>query len=192
MNLGTTLHVAERKAWRSWLAKNHKTEQEIWLVYARKETGRPRIPYNDAVEEALCYGWIDSTIKRVDEGSFAQRFSPRKKASGLSQMNRERVRSLIARKRMTKAGLDAIAHVFDPSNDKAEAFVIPPDILRPLKADKEAWANFLRFPEEYRRIRIAYVESRKRHGDEAYRKALAHFIAMTAKNRRFGFVREMS
>ena len=84
MKLGKTIYVKNRTAWRAWLAKNHRTRQDIWLIYFRKDTGRPRIPYNDAVEEALCYGWIDSIIKRVDSQRFARRFSVRRKTSGLS------------------------------------------------------------------------------------------------------------
>lgn len=191
MDIGKTLYVFERKSWRTWLAKHHKTEKEIWLIYYRKGTGKARISYDDAVEEALCYGWIDSTVKSLDSERYAQRFSPRKKTSGLSQTNRERVFRLIAGRKMTKAGLAAIAHVFDPAKDKAEDFVIPPGILEPLKANKEAWRNFQKFPESYRRIRVAYIESRKRHGRGMFRSSLAHFISMTAKNKRIGFVKEM-
>lgn len=79
MKLENTLYVTGRKAWRAWLAKYHKTETEVWLVYYRKETGKPRISYNDAVEEALCYGWIDSIVRTLDKERFAQRFSIRKK-----------------------------------------------------------------------------------------------------------------
>lgn len=188
MNIGKTLDVAGRKAWRAWLAKHHRTEKEIWLIYYRKASGKARIPYEDAVEEALCYGWIDSTVKSIDGERYAQRFSPRRTTSGLSQPNRERVFRLIAGRKMTKAGLAAIAHVFDPVKDKPGDFVIPPDILAPLKADKEAWRNFKKFPESYRRIRVAYIESRKRHGRGMFKRALEHFIAMTAKNKRIGFV----
>jgi uncharacterized protein YdeI (YjbR/CyaY-like superfamily) len=191
MKLENTLYVTDRKTWRAWLAKHHKTESEIWLIYYRKETGKPRISYNDAVEEALCYGWIDSIVRTIDKERFAQRFSVRKESSGLSQMNKERIRSLIAQKKMTKAGLDAIAHIFDPTKDEAADFVIPPDILQSLKKNNQAWENFQKFPERYNRIRIAFIETRKRHGKEQYQKALRHFIDMTAKNKRFGFVTEM-
>jgi uncharacterized protein YdeI (YjbR/CyaY-like superfamily) len=94
MDIGKTLYVTDRKDWRDWLARNHMTESEIWLVYYRKLTGKPRIPYNDAVEEALCYGWIDSQQKGIDEERFAQRFSPRRPKSALSEMNRERIRTV--------------------------------------------------------------------------------------------------
>lgn len=191
MKLGKTLYVTDRKSWREWLAKNHHKEKEIWLVFYRKGSSKPRISYNDAVEEALCYGWIDSTVKGVDKESFAQRFSPRRKTSGLSQMNKERIYTLIAQKKMVKAGLDAIAHVFDPIESKPEHFIFSPDILKSLKANKEAWHNFQKFPESYKRIRIAYIQSRKQHGTEQFQKSLHHFIDMTARNKRFGFVKEM-
>ena len=93
---------------------------------------------------------------------------------------------------MTQAGLDAVAHVFDPVADEAEEFEIPQEILAALKANDLAWRNFQKFPGSYRRIRIAYIESRKRHGEEMYRNALRHFIEMTARNKRFGFVKEMT
>lgn len=188
--IGQTLYVADRKAWRSWLSKHYKSEQEVWLVYFRKESGKPRIPYNDAVEEALCYGWIDSIIKNIDEERFAQRFSVRRKTSILSQMNKERLFYLIAQKKMTKAGLAAVAHVFNPLEDPKRQMTIPPGILKALKADKQVWSNFQKFPGSYQRIRIAYIEGQKRRGEEQYQKALRHFIEMTAKNKRFGFVKD--
>ncbi len=192
LDLGKTVYFADRESWRAWLAERHDSETEVWLVYYRKETGKPRISYNDAVEEALCFGWVDSTVRGIDGERFAQRFSKRKRNSSLSQMNKERIRRLIAEKKMTKAGLGAVAHVFDPAADDAEDFAVPPEILAALQANDQAWRNFQEFPGPYRRIRIAYIESRKRHGAEMYRKALRHFIEMTAKNKRFGYVKEMT
>jgi len=173
-----------------WLSRHHKTEPEVWLIYYRKESGKPRISYDDAVLEALCYGWIDSTVKKIDKERFAQRFSPRRPKSVLSQMNRERIRELIKEKRVTKAGLEAVAHVFDPKTDRIEKPEIPPGILKALRADKNAWKHFQKMPPSYQRIRIAYIEDRKRHGLNMYKKALAHFIKMTALDKRIGFVRE--
>jgi uncharacterized protein YdeI (YjbR/CyaY-like superfamily) len=118
MKVGKTLYVKTRKAWGAWLARHHKSAGEIWLVYYTKHSGKPRIPYNDAVEEALCFGWIDSITKPVDRRRWAQRFSPRRSTSRLSDMNRERVRRLIAARRMTQAGLERIKHVFDPRSDR--------------------------------------------------------------------------
>ena len=113
MDLGKTLYVTNRKQWRSWLVKNHNKEKDIWLIYYRKSSGKKRIPYNDAVEEALCYGWIDSIVKKIDEQKFAQRFSPRRQNSVLSQLNKERIHRLIEKKKMTVKGLNAVKHVFD-------------------------------------------------------------------------------
>ncbi len=191
MNITKTYYAKNRKEWRSWLRRNHQSEKEIWLLYYRKDSGKPRIPYNDAVEEALCFGWIDSTQKKLDDERLAQRYTPRKPKSVLSQLNRERVRKLIAQKKMTKVGLAAIAHAFDPAKDNAAEFVIPADILKPLKANKQAWTNFQKFPDSYKRVRIAFIDSRRRHGKDMFLKSLRHFIDMTAKNKRFGFVKEL-
>ncbi|MFA5062157.1 MAG: YdeI/OmpD-associated family protein [Patescibacteria group bacterium] len=190
MKIKNTLYVTNRKDWRNWLVKNHKNKKEMWLIYYRKKTGKPRISYDNAVLEALCFGWIDSIIKKIDKERFAQRFSPRKSKSGLSQMNKERIRELIKEKKMTKRGLEAIAHVFNPKTDTADKFLIPQDILKALQRNKNAWKYFQKMPPSYQRIRIAYIEDGKRHSMDMYQKALAHFIKMTAVNKRFGFVRE--
>jgi len=184
MDLGKTLYVTNRGQWRSWLDKNHDKEKEIWLIYYRKSSGKPRIPYNDAVEEALCYGWIDSIQKGIDVEKFAQRFSKRKPTSSLSVANKERISLLIRQKKMTNAGLNAISKIFD--NSKKEQPTIATDILNPLKANKKAWKNFQKLPERYKRVRIGYIESRRRHGNELFQKSLQHFIEMTAKNKKFG------
>lgn len=191
MDPGRTLDVRTRAAWRAWLANHHATAKEIWLVYHRRATGIARVSYNEAVEEALCYGWIDSTVRSLGSKRFAQRFSPRRPTSGLSQMNLERVRRLIAAKRMTRAGLRALAHVFDPARDRAaERVPIAPDILGPLRADAAAWRNFRKFPAVYRRIRIAFIESRRRHGADAFAKSLENFIKRSARNQLIGSIRE--
>jgi len=187
MELGEILKVTDRIQWRSWLAKYHRTKTEIWLVYYRKETGRAHVEYNEAVEEALCFGWIDSTVKSINKEMYAQRFSPRKKTSTLSQPNIERIRRLIKQKKMTQAGLDAIAHVYTPEQDgKKGSLVVPSHIADALKATEGAWENFRKFPESYKRIRIAYIESRKQHGSEQHRRALRNFVAKTAQNKRIG------
>src|SRR5512136_1214620 len=128
MDLGKTLYVTNREQWRSWLAKNHDKEKEIWLVYYRKSSGKPRIPYNDAVEEALCFGWIDSIQKGIDSERFAQRFSPRKPGSNLSEANRERIRRLIEEKKMTPVGLAAVKDTYKPE----EKLTVSDDILEAL------------------------------------------------------------
>lgn len=182
MEIGKTLYVTDGKAWRSWLAKHHKNKKEIWLIYYKKHSGKPRIPYNDAVDEALCYGWIDSIVKKVDEERTAQRFTPRKEKSPWSEMNKERARRLIKAKEMTTAGLAKI------KVNLHEKFVVPKDILRELKKDNIVWKNFQKLPLSYKRIRIGYLdESRKR--PEEFKKRLLYFIKMTRQNKQFGMVR---
>jgi uncharacterized protein YdeI (YjbR/CyaY-like superfamily) len=184
MKLGKTIYVINRKDWRSWLAKNHGKEKEVWLIYYRKASGKPRIPYNDAVEEALCYGWIDSTVKFVDEERFAQRFTPRRPKSKLSEMNKERIRMMIQGKRMTAAGLAAVKHAFD----KNQKFTISSDILKALRRDKDTWKNFQEFADSYKRIRIGWIES-SRERPETFEQRLRYFLKMTKRNTKFGMVR---
>ena len=136
MEIGETLYVTDRVQWRKWLQKNHKHAKDIWLIFYKKESGKPFIPYDDAVEEALCFGWIDSIIKKSDEESRAQRFSPRKPNSQLSELNKERIRRMIKAGKMTPAGLDSIKKYLIPSADgspRLEDFIIPEDILEELK-----------------------------------------------------------
>jgi uncharacterized protein YdeI (YjbR/CyaY-like superfamily) len=189
MHVGKTLYVTNRKQWRSWLSKNHKREKEIWLIYYRKESGKPRISYNDAVEEALCYGWIDSIAKPHDKESWYQRFSPRKPKSVLSPMNRERVRRLMKARKMTRAGLEAIQHqlkekIHYPVSTKV---ILPKDILSALKAEPTVWKNFQKFSASYKRIRVGWIDGARKRPME-FKKRLRYFIAMTAKNKRFGMV----
>ncbi len=180
MDISQTLHVTNRKDWRNWLKKNYKTEKDIWLVYYKKVTGKPRIEYNDAVEEALCFGWIDSTFKTLDEERTAQRFSPRKPKSSYSQANIERLRYLVAKKKVMKEVVDSLGDILN------EEFVVPPDILKAIKANKQAWENFQKFSDSYKRIRIAFIHG-ARHRPEEFKKRLRHFIEMTGKNKMFGF-----
>jgi uncharacterized protein YdeI (YjbR/CyaY-like superfamily) len=174
------LHAKNRREWRSWLRKHYKTAKDIWLVYYRKGSGKPRIEYNDAVEEALCFGWIDSTVRTIDAERYAQRFSPRKPRSSYSQANQERLRKLIKQRKVAKDVLAALG------NAQEKQFRIPPDILMAIRANKEAWKHFQKFSASYKRIRIAFIEGARRRPQE-FQKRLSYFIRMTEKNRQFGF-----
>ncbi len=180
MQITKTLYVTNPKDWRSWLKKHYKTAPEIWLVYPRKATGKPRIEYNAAVEEALCFGWIDSLIKKPDEGHTVQRFSPRKPKAKYSQANIERLRDLVAKRKVLKEVAETLGEVLN------QKFAIPPDILKAIKSNKEAWKNFQKFSESYKRIRIAFIDGARKHPEE-FKKRLRHFIEMTEKNKMFGF-----
>jgi len=180
MKITKTLQVITPAEWRTWLKRNYKTEEEIWLVYYKKTSGKPRIEYNDAVEEALCFGWIDSTVRKLDEERFAQRFSPRKPKSGYSQANKERLERLVAEGRVMK---DVLASLGDIS---AGQFEIPKDIIKAIKDNREAWKNFQNFSETYKRIRIAFIDGARNRPQE-FQKRLNYFIKMTEKNKQFGF-----
>ncbi len=180
MKITQILHVSNRKAWRAWLKQHHKTEKEIWLVYYRKQTMKPRISYNDAVEEALCFGWIDSTVKNLDTERFAQKFSPRKPKSGYSQPNKERLQRLVKQRKVVKNVLATLDDIL------VEQFEIPIDILHALESNEQAWKNFQSYSGPYQRIRIAFIDTARSRPEE-FRKRLKHFLRMTEQNKQFGF-----
>lgn len=181
VDIGETLYVRDAASWRAWLEQNHVSASEVWLVYHTKASGRPSIPYGDAVDEALCFGWIDSIVKKHGPDSRAQRFTPRRPGSKLSEANKERVRRLVEAGRMTPAGQSAAGDVLD------EPFVIPEDIMAALQADGETWRNFEAFPESYKRVRVGWIDgSRARQG--VFQQRLNYFLRMTKQNKRYGMV----
>ena len=179
MDVTETLYVTNRDEWRDWLEQHCNSASEIWLVSYLKKTGKPSVPYNDAVEEALCFGWIDSIVKKLDQDRYAQRYTPRKTGSGYSQTNKERLKKLIEQGKVMPevlAGLDEIG---------LEDFEYPADIVAALQENEQAWKNFQRYSGSYRRIRIAYIDvARNRPGE--YEKRLAHLIKMTGQDKQFG------
>ena len=180
MDIGKTVYFPDREGWRDWLSKNYDKEKDIWLVYPKKASGRPRIVYNDAVEEALCFGWIDSTAKRIDENSYAQRFSPRNPKTPYSESNKQRLRKLVKEGKVIPSVEASIKNII------SEEFVVPPDILEAIKTNQVAWVNFQKFSPQYQRIRVAYVEGARNRPDE-FRKRLTNLVKMSTKNKQFGF-----
>lgn len=183
-------YAPSRKEWRKWLQKHHATTKEIYLVYYKKGSGKPRVPYSDAVEEALCFGWIDSTVKPLDEEKYAQRFSPRRKNSFWSEPNRERVRMLVKQGLMTPAGLAAFPHHEDTASHEKKAkekLVIPKDIEKALKKDPETWKHFQSFDKTYQRIRVGWVDIGRRD-PKVFTTRLNYFLKMTKKGKRYGMM----
>lgn len=185
MEIGKTLYLTKRFQWRAWLKKNHLKEKEIWLVYYNKASGKPSIPYNDAVEEALCFGWIDSIVKKKEKDCRVQRWSPRRKGSVLSDMNRERIHRMVKAGKMARAGMDAIVHVVKNKRGIRRKFVLEKDIELALREGK-AWDNFRKMPLRYRRIRVGWIDSAR--GRPQFKTRLAYFVKMTSRNKRFGMV----
>jgi uncharacterized protein YdeI (YjbR/CyaY-like superfamily) len=104
MDIGETLYVTSRDEWRAWLAEHHARKQEVWLVFYKQGSGTPSISYDEAVEEAICYGWIDSQIRSLETGRFVRRFTPRRRGSAWSNYNRKRAVKMSREGRMTEAG----------------------------------------------------------------------------------------
>ncbi len=173
------LRLGERDRWRAWPQKNYKSKDETWLVYAKKHTGKTRISYNDAVEEALCFGWIDSIVKTVDDGHFAQRFSVRKNTSNWSQLNIERLRLLVNEGNIMPEVLEALPDL------SVEEFEVPADILVAIKANDEAWRNYQGFSAPYIRIRISYIDAARSRPEE-FDKRLENFIKKSEQNKLIG------
>jgi len=180
MEITQTLYVTDPEEWRAWLEAHYKSEREIWLVYYKKHSGKPRIAYNDAVEQALCFGWIDSIIKKLDEERSVQRFSPRKPNSGYSQANIERLQYLVDQGQVIDEVLESLGDVLE------QEFVFPHDILDALRADDQTWENYQNFSEPYKRIRVAFIEAARKRPEE-FQKRVNYFIKMTRENKQIGF-----
>ena len=176
MTTDKILNIKTRTEWRNWLQQNFNIENEVWLVYAKKSTGEERIQYNDAVEEALCFGWIDSTNKTLDKDHTIQRFTPRQPKSSYSQPNIERLKWL--------AENNLIHHSFLGIAQKiiSQKYVFPLDILDEIKKDKTVWNNYKDFSDSYKRIRIAYIEEARKRPEE-FTKRLNNFIQKTRDNK---------
>jgi uncharacterized protein YdeI (YjbR/CyaY-like superfamily) len=175
------LDISSRREWRAWLRRNHGTAKEIWLVYHKKHTGEPRLLYNDAVEEALAFGWIDSTARRIDEDRYAQRFTPRRTGSAYSEANLARLRAMAAKGKVIPEVLEKVRPLL-----VEKPVAVPRDILTALKGDRETWANFKAFSDPYKRIRIGYIEGARDRPQE-FAKRLRNFLRMTKRNRLIGF-----
>ena len=176
MEIINPIYFTNRQQWRAWLWGNFDKEKEVWLIFPHKDTGKPRILYNDAVEEALCFGWVDSTMKSFDEESSAQRFTPRRPKSSFSQLNKERLKWLAKHKMLHPTIEDSSKGLLE------EEYNFPDDIIQAIVRDKRAWMNFIKLPEAYRRIRVAYIDA-SRNRPEYFKSRLAHFIQKTRENK---------
>jgi uncharacterized protein YdeI (YjbR/CyaY-like superfamily) len=179
-----TFFAADREAWRAWLAAHHAERSEIWLVFLKKHVGEPCVALDEAVEEALCFGWIDGLLRRIDERSHALRFSPRKATSQWSPSNKQRVDRLVAAGRMMPAGMAAVeaAKANAAWDDLASRMVdvTPDDLEQALAKVPDAAERWRTWPPSHRRAFIAWVlqakraETRQRRIDEVVRRAAAN------------------
>lgn len=174
-----TLYVTTAEEWREWLVQNHDKKQEIWLILPKKATGKPHISYNDSVEQALCFGWIDSIQKTLDETSTVQRFSPRKIKGNFSQPNIERLRLLAEQGQL----MPFVLEMAKPELDMK--FVFAEDIMEAIEKNPTAHKNFQTFSLAYQRIRVAYIEGARSRPEE-FAKRLQNFTRSCEANKLIG------
>lgn len=185
MEITEIFYPKNRAEWRAWLAENHASgKTEIWVHTHQKATGKPSLPYDDLVEECLCFGWIDGTVKKLDETSAVQRITPRrKKGTFLSELNRQRIWKLEKLGLMTPAGIAPIAEQIGSPDEPP-----PPDWMEAqLRADAQVWENFEQFPMLYRRLKIGWIAEVK--GDarrEEAQKRLDFLIKNTRAGKMYG------
>jgi uncharacterized protein YdeI (YjbR/CyaY-like superfamily) len=177
MQITEPIKLKDRAEWRSWLAEYHQTRTQTWLLFDDRPE-RPTVSYLDAVEEAICFGWIDGIQKRYSISELAQRFTPRKRRSNWTELNKARARRLIRLGLMTEAGRAILP-------DLEAEFIVPADILAALDARPAARSNFQGFPDLYHRVRIGYIEEMRKNPTEFDRR-LQNFVNKTAANNMFG------
>ncbi len=179
------VEARDRKKWRAWLEKNHARSPGVWLVFYKKASGKPTVRYDEAVEEALCFGWIDSLMQPVDEARYRQLFTPRKPKSRWSKANKERVAHMVAAGFMTEVGLDKIrvakkdgtwAHMEAP-----DSLTVPRDLREALNADKRAKESFERMPQGRKRQLLGWIHDAKR--SETRERRIAQVVEVAAGTR---------
>lgn len=176
--------AADRSAWRRWLKKNHATASEVWLVYYKKHTGKPSVTYLDSVREALCFGWIDGIVRRIDDETYTHRFTPRRPGSRWSSTNVRLAKELIASGDMTDAGLAAYRRRVEPGKPPIDESSLAPEIETALRADAAAWRNFQDLAPSHRRQYVGWLMSAKR--PETRAKRLAEALRLLAENKTLG------
>lgn len=186
------LYVSNRDDWRAWLKRNYYSKNQVWLIYYKKHTGKPSIPYDDSVEEALCFGWVDSIIKKIDEEKFARKFTPRTSKSTWSEANKKRAEKMIAEGKMTEAGLKGIREAkingewfkTPVSLRYKEKLEIPQYLKDALTANKKALDNFNKLAECYKRNFVGWIDSAKK--EETRKRRLTEAIGLLERNQKLG------
>ncbi|OGO08523.1 MAG: hypothetical protein A2Y61_00455, partial [Chloroflexi bacterium RBG_13_60_13] len=164
--MGKPLRVKDRKGWRAWLEQNHATEKEVWLVLYKKHVARPGISLEDAVEEALCFGWIDGRLRRIDDEKHILRFSPRRRGSIWSESNKRRAERMIEQGRMTEAGLAKVSEAkengeWDRATLREDTTTIPPDLYTALQANRTTRGDFEELAPSLRKQYLWWITSAK-------------------------------
>lgn len=183
------LYVTNRDEWRDWLSRNHASEAGIWLIFYKKVTSKPTIAYEAAVEEALCFGWIDSIIKKIDAARYARKFTPRSDKSKWSPLNKKRADKMIKQGRMTKVGLAKIkasqkTGLWDKDVRPKISFDIPPEFAKALARNKKAKENFDKLASTYRKHYIGWIAVAKRQ--ETKKRRIEESITLLEQGKKLG------
>lgn len=178
------VHPKTRSEWRRWLQRNHANAKGAWLITYKKATGKPRVEYADAVEEALCFGWVDSHSKTIDEERSMLMFTPRNPKSAWSRPNKERIERLTKDGQMTEAGSRAVTAAKANGSwnalDSVEALIVPADLEKALGRNKRAKEHFDAFPPSAKKTILWWIESAKR--DETRQRRIAETVRLAAQN----------
>ena len=170
------VRCADRSEWRAWLSEHFESEAEAWFVFPSADSGEKGVTYNDAVEEALCFGWIDGRAGTLDDTHQLRRFTPRRKGSPYSRPNIERLIWLDGQGMIHPSIRESVAELIK------EPYVYPEDIIDAVSLDADVMANFEAFAEPYKRIRIAYIDAARKRPAE-FQKRLSNFIKKTRENK---------
>jgi len=179
----TTLEVGNLREWRRWLTKHHASSPGVWLVYYKDHRRVESIDYDDSVREALCFGWVDSLIKRLDGDRYARKFTPRRPASKWSDSNRQRWAELKTRGLLTPAGL-AAAPTPESYRPRPAIPRLPLYIAKALQANQKAWSFFQELAPTHRRHFVAWIHTAKR--PETQKKRIRESIALLAAGKKLG------
>jgi uncharacterized protein YdeI (YjbR/CyaY-like superfamily) len=185
MKITQTFTSPDRQTWHNWLAEHGASESEVWLVYFKASTGIPTISYEDSLEEALCFGWVDSLIQKIDEQIYARKFTPRKLGSQWSELNKHLVAKLVKEGRMTEAGLAKVEFPIEEAQaerPRAAPLSLPDWLAQALQSNPQAWANFQALPLTQRRRYVGWLGSAKR--EETRRQRLQKALGMLERNER--------
>jgi uncharacterized protein YdeI (YjbR/CyaY-like superfamily) len=181
-----TLDVRSRARWRAWLEANHSSASEVWLVFHKPHTGKASIDYEDSVEEAICFGWVDSLIRRLDDDRYARKFTPRKADSRWSDSNRKRYAKIEALGLLSPAGR---AHTPTEENrypPRKRSAAVPAYIEKAFKAEPRAWAAFERLTSRERILYVGWIDHAKREETKARR--IRKAVQLLAAGKKLGLV----
>ena len=178
-----TFTPTSRQEWRQWLQEHHRNTESVWLIYYKKHSNKPTISYSDAVDEALCFGWIDSKVKSIDQDSYMQFFTKRKPTSVWSKVNKAKVDTLIQTGHMTQAGLDSIQIAKENGSwtilDDVEALILPADLEQAFQSHPEAQEYFLSLSRSDKRNILQWLVMAKR--PETRQKRITEIIYQAKK-----------